>query len=324
MDPNTRYKATVLAIDNKTGLATLLLPWRRCQRCAVLPPTATDPAAGDSVVILPGNGRSEGSFANAAVASFDGTTIAFSSMPRNALGAPIASRGTQRLVSIGGRRLVTPTALRDGIVKGKDLAKSKTPSEVVVPIWPDTRVPGSQLDSAAQDRVRMASETYRQHKSNLTLLAMTPQMLKYRAVLANDPMKIPADPIRAWTPFSDYVAERRPVVVLNASYKDAAFPTLKSGEVNFRQGDVTNIKLFRNDSLVTPIEAGTYKALTSNGSLAIPYSAIAVYAPGEFVAGATYRVEMTDAKQGNVTITFTGGLLDAILKDFSWLRSAGR
>ncbi|MCC6317117.1 MAG: protein kinase [Gemmatimonadaceae bacterium] len=320
IDANTQLKATVLSVDRTSGLATLLLPMRRCQRCAIVAPVAEDPAVADSVFFLPASNRAEGSPVATVVSAFDARSIATASAPRGARGAPVISRAQGRLVALGTatRRLVTPTAIRDAVVKGRVLARTTAASEESIPVWPEASVPRAQLNDVAE-RVRPTIESYRQTANDVTLLVMTPQVMRYRADEAADPMKIPADPIRGWQPFDAYVSERRAVVMLNASNKDAAFPFSSRGDVDFRRGDVTMIRLFRNDTLVAPIESGTYSALTANGSRPIARSFIAAYAPSEFAAG-TLRVEITDARQNRpISMTLLPGTLDQVHNDFAWL-----
>ena len=320
-DANTRLRVSAIAIDRPAGVATLLLPMRRCPRCAVLAPDATDPAAGDSVVIVPGSGRSAGEPAAAAIGAFDGRSITATAMPRNATGAPVVSRRTGRLVALGasGRRLATPTALRDAIVTGKGLAgRARAARDSVIPIWPDRSVRAALLVEAGP-RVRTDIERYRVTQSRVTVLVMTPQVMKYRADADANPMSLVADPVRAWAPWRAYVGERRAVVVLNASHQDAAFPKWPSGEVDFRNVSLRSIRLLRNDTLVAPIEAGTFPALTSNGRREIGLSAIAVYSPYDFRANAQYRVEVVDARGSATTLHVPPGSLELVRSDFGWL-----
>jgi serine/threonine-protein kinase len=321
MDANTRVRVSALAIDRASGLATLFLPMRRCQRCAVVAPDAADPTLGDSVLILPAapGARAAGEPANAAITAFDGRRITTSATPRNATGAPVISRRTGRLVALGaGRNFATPTAIRDAVVAGRAIAKGRTARDSLVPIWPDRSVRASLLEDAAS-RVRAEIESYRVPQDRFVLLVMTPQVMRYRADQDANPMSIVADPIRAWAPWRAYVGERRAVVMLNVSHQDAAFPRWPSGEVDFRNADVKSIRLLRNDTLVVPIETGAFPALTSNGRREIGASAIAVYSPFDFRRGGNYRVEVSDARGSVTRIPVRVGALEHIQSDFSWL-----
>ncbi|MGQ0648397.1 MAG: protein kinase domain-containing protein [Gemmatimonadaceae bacterium] len=323
-DQNTRIRATVLSIDKTAGLATLLLPMRRCRSCALLPADAADPAVGDTVLFLPvGTGagaRSEGDTSTATIATFDGRRITTSETPRNVAGAPVVSRRTGRLIALGGSpRLVAPTALRDAIVAGKIAARTRTPRDSVVPIWPATPVRGSLLGDDVMARLRSDIEVYRVPKDRLTLVIMTPQVMKYREDQNNNPMNIPADPIRAWSPWRTYVGERRAVVVLNAAHKDASFPTWTQRDLDFGNTDIRSIRLFRNDSLVASIETGTFPALTSNGRREIKSTAIAVYSPFEFRSGNNFVAKVVDARGTIVDVRIPPGALEAVRSDFRWL-----
>ena len=317
LDANTQVKATVLTVDRASGLATLLLPVKRCTRCAFLAPDAGDPTAGDSVFILPARERGDGTELRTAIATFDGRSLTVAAPPRSATGAPVVSRRTQRLVALGGRKFATPTALRDAVVAAKAKARGVTPSEAVIPIWPDRPVPASALADDQVERAKTEVESYREQKDGLRAVFMTPQLMKVRADLNDNPLVIPADPIRAWAAFGAY--RKRPVVVINGSSADASFPKWPTKDVDFKRGDVKAVHLFRNDTLVTPIEVGTFPALTANGKKAIPSSAVAVYSALEFKAGDSFRVVLNDAKGGDVTIPLRPGTLEAVRRDFAWL-----
>ena len=321
VDANTRLRATVLQVNRVTGLATLLLPMRRCRGCAVLIPDPADPAVGDSVLVLPAASRTDGDVFNTAISAFDGRTISASALPGSRRGAGVVSRKTQRLVALGGGgQLVSPAALRDALASAKALAGRVTARDSVVPIWPAATVRAATLSDGAMARVRSEIERYRVTQGDFTLLIMTPQVLKYRADLNNNPLIIPADPIRAWGAFSAYVGERRAVVALNASLKEAAFPNWPQKDVNFRGRDVRAVRLLRNDTLVVPIETATFQALTSNGRQDIRSSAIAVYSALEFRSGQTFKVEVVDARANAPQVfTIPIGALEVIRSDFSWL-----
>jgi hypothetical protein len=319
VDGNTRIRATVLSIDRSRGIAALLLPMSRCQRCTIVSPDATTPAAGDPVVILPARERSDGSPVTTTITSADASTLTTAEMPRNAMGAPLVSARTGQLLSISaGTRWVERSVVSDLLIAARRSARGRVPSQTMVPIWPDRAVPTNQLGAA--DRIRQQLATYQVTAKDVGLLVMTPQVLDYRTSWSRNPMNVVGDrePIGGWSTWKSWADGRRAVVVLNASHKGASFPDWPQKGVDLRNGDVREIRLYRNDSLVTPIESGRYPALLSNDNKPIPSAAVAVYSAMEFRSGSAFRVEIVEAR-APVTVTLPVGTLEAIRSDFSWL-----
>ncbi len=323
LDPNTRLKATVLTVDRAKGIATLLLPLRRCTpRCAVVVPPAADPSAGDSAAWLPPSARGDGETRRTTITTFDGATIATAVTNRPAAGTPLVSAAGGLVGLAAGNRLIPPTALRDELVRGRAAAKGRSPGEETIPIWPERVVPNGQLDSAATDRARSRLTVYQlPDQKDLRVLAMTPQVMKYRVDRATDPMNLSAaDPIAAWGPWKTYLAERRAVVMLNAAHKDASFPNWPQKPVNIKNGDVSEVRLFRNDSLLAPIDAGTFKGLVNNGDRSVPMSAVGAWSAFDFLPQGTYRVEVLNNSGTPVVVQpLPPGTLEAIRIDFAWL-----
>jgi hypothetical protein len=323
LDPNTQLRATVLSTDKSKGLATLLLPLRRCTpRCAVVVPPTNDPQVGDSVGLAPPTARGDGTVRRTVLASFDGASIAPESSGRLAPGTPLMSATGGLLGVSAGSRFVPPTVLRDALVRGRAAARGRTPSEATIPIWPENPVPNAQLGDDAVARASSRLTVYQlPDQKDLRVLVMTPQVMKYRVDRANDPLNLSAaDPISGWTPWKAYVAERRAVVMFNASHVKASFPNWPQKPENIRNGDVREVRLFRNDTLVVPIEAGTFKGLVSNGNNAIPTSAVSVWSAFDFLPQGSYRVEVISAAGTTAVVQpLPPGTLEAIRIDFAWL-----
>jgi serine/threonine-protein kinase len=323
LNGNTLLQTRALSVDRTTGLAAFQVQMRRCTGCGALSPVVSDSFLSDSVFFLPGRNRGEGAPVRVAISGFDGRSIETSSTPSNSMGAPVVSLRTGQLVALGGgRRLVTPTALRDAVASFKGRPRTGAgAADSILPVWPERPVPSSLLGDDAMARVRATTASYRQDQNGLALVVMTPQVIQYRAAMVDNPMIISRDPIKLWSRWSRYAADKRAVVILNASHERAAFPSWPQEDVNFRGTSVKSIRLFRDDSLVAPIETATFPALATNGRQQIGAAGVAVYSALEFRSGTTFRVEVVDTRsQSPVVIALKPGTLEVVRGDVGSLR----
>jgi serine/threonine-protein kinase len=353
LDQTTRVRATVLEISRTTGLAALRVASTRCRRCAAVEPdTANGPVVGDSLLALPTVERRDGTEIRSAVRSVSELGVPTTTgTTRLVDGTPVFSLRTGALVAIGLRgdrdrtRLTTTTALRDLRVLGRGKISSAPVNDTLYPTWPAAQVPTRRL--ATVDSVvpaRMPAYTSRAI-DGFVVLAMTPQVLRWRQSLANpgprdptteeDPFRItpnvatPAakDPITSWGLWREIVSERRPVVVLNVTPEGATFPVLPARVVEIRGGDVASFYLQRDRQRIVPIDSGTTDAVGNADEYRAArrqvYSAgLAVYSPADFSASGTYEVVITDRRRPGrtVTIPLPPAMLQAIAADFDWLR----
>jgi len=213
-----------------------------------------------------------------------------------------------------GNRLSTTTMLQDAIVRARSV-RGRVASDSVVPTWPDAPMPTSRLDVRAVANTEANIASYQLPSDDITVLVMTPQVIKFRSREATfNPMAIETpskDPIAMWAPWSAYVAQRRAVVILDAAGNRASFPFTSGSD---KRSDLRAIRLYRGDTLVAPIETGRYPS-ESGASRSVPWSRVAVYSPYEFRPRSTYRVEVDDARQRTVRLEVKVGTLEALRRD---------
>ncbi len=325
LNPDTRVRATVLSVSRQDGIATLLLPTRRCPRCQPLTVAASNPAVGDSVVVVPvaSNGREDGREVLAAVTGVNGKDITLSQSFRNVSGATVVSRTTGQVIGLlDGGKVIGPTALGDAVTTAKKVATGRQAPEDVVPIWPMRQVSSAALGDEATRAVDAQVESYRITRGDLTLLAMTPQVMKRRNDVAGNTFNLAAandkDPVAQWGSWKPTIDGRRGVVVFYASHKDATFLRWPQNDANLRNAEAASIQLFRNDTLVTPIESARIPSLTRNGTRPIPTAAVASYSALEFREGDSWRVNVLDgAGKSLLSSPVPPGTLEAIRRDLA-------
>lgn len=315
--PNRRARATVMTIDQASGLATLLIPMRHCVRCEPVSTSVAGATVGDSVVMIPPLRRGDGAAVHGKVTELGAERLGTSLTLRRAQSsAPVVSAQSGELLGLAlGNRVSTTTMLQDAVVKAKALP-ARVANDSLFPTWPDTPMPTSRLGAQAIANTRATIASYQLPGEDITVLVMTPQVMKYRSRLAEpNPMAIRAptrDPIMAWSEWDRYVDERRAVVMLDAAGNSASFPFSAASD---RRGDVREVRLFRDDVLVMPIETSRYASVRGDGAGSnVPSSSVAVYSPYDFEPGARYRVEVVHAG-GTARYDVKIGTLEAIRKD---------
>lgn len=314
-------RATVVTVDRRAGLATLLVPMRHCARCTPLRPAFAPPAVGDSVVMMAPRGRGLASAVRGAVSSVNaqalGTTL---TLTRGSRSAPVVAARTGDLVALSvGTALSTTTMLQEAVVRAKAVP-GRVASDSLIPTWPDRTIPTERLTAQALANTESKIASYQLPGDEITVLVMTPQVMRFRSREATfNPMAIESRPskdqIASWRPWADYVGERRAVVILDAAGHSASFP-FSSG--SNQRVDIRAIRLYRGDTLIAPIETGRYPSIAdTRGS--VPWSGVAVYSPLEFRPRGNYRIEVDDARRRTARIELKVGTLDRIRADFDRL-----
>jgi hypothetical protein len=313
--PDRMARGTVVTIERSTGIATLLVPMQHCPRCRPLQTSPAPAVIGDSVLMLPPLRRGLGRPVRGAVSSLDAQALSTSLTLRRTTSAPVVSARTGQLLALSvGTRLSTTTMLQDAIVRAKGV-RGRVASDSLFPTWPDAPMPTSRLSVQAVANTEASIASYQLPSDDITVLVMTPQVMKFRSREATfNPMAIQTpskDPIAQWAPWSAYVSDRRAVVILDAAGNRASFPFTSGSD---RRSDIRAIRLYRGDTLVAPIEAGRYPS-EPGGSRSVPWSRVAVYSPFEFRPRSTYRVEVDDARQRTVRLEVKIGTLEALRRD---------
>lgn len=312
--PNRLVRGTVVTIDRSSGVATLLVPMQHCARCKALQTAVANVEVGDTVVMVPPVRRGDGAPLRGAVSAQDARSITTSLPLRRSTGAPVVSARTGALLALSlGNRLSTTTMLRDEVVRAKAV-RGRVANDSLFPTWPDAPMPTTRLGPQAISNTRVTIASYQLSDDDVTVLVMTPQVMKYRSQRSDfNPLSIQTptrDPIALWTPWLVYIAERRAVVVLDAAGQSASFPFSSSSD---RRSDVRAIRLYRGDTLVAPIESGRYPSVAGQSGSG-PWSRIAVYSPFEFRSPAAYRLEVDDSKR-TTKLDVKIGTLEAIRRD---------
>jgi serine/threonine-protein kinase len=353
LDPERRVIGRVMAVDAARGIAALRIPIQHCRACMVLHLTsdsALGVALGDSIVVPDAvTRRSAATEARGAITRAAGGAIEASLRltDRAASGSPVLTTD-RSVVALAMRR-----GARTELVAAEHLAKLRAdaaerriqvlPNDTLVPFWPVTQV-ARTVTAAARTRGDAELERYKVVSDGFELLAMTSQVLAWRAERIKDRVAgaqimaigdSPAnrrlvDPIQRWSQWDAYVTERRAVVVLHVTPELAGYGKFSArAVVDLRQGDVGTMRLLRApDTLVRPIEAALIPAVVNpeayRGAGQHVYTAgLAVYHPREFARRADRRfptlvVEVQDARRRRtIRIPLSEAALSAIERDLA-------
>lgn len=151
------------------------------------------------------------------------------------------------------------------------------PNDTLVPTWPATPVSRTVL-AAALARTEEDLAPYRAGQDGLAILAMTPQVMAWRndrarqqisgarVMSLSDSSQIRfVDPVQLWRYWDVYVSDRRAVVVLHVAPELAAYPLPNRQQViDLKRGDVEDLRLYRNDTLLAPIESARIPAVVND------------------------------------------------------------
>ena len=109
---------------------------------------------------------------------------------------------------------------------------------------------------------------YRTEIGPFRVFMMTPQVMAWRQTQAqkaladrkrNDPKKAASwtmvDPIEGWRDWSDYLGERRAVVIFNVTSDKTAFPFYEADKIQgIDEGNFKDMKIYRDGVEIVPVE----------------------------------------------------------------------
>ncbi|MGH7696579.1 MAG: protein kinase domain-containing protein [Gemmatimonadaceae bacterium] len=346
LDGERRVVGRVMAVDSARGIAALRIPLGLCRRCAVLPLASDSLAVGDSLVVpTPSTRGSTAIEARGTVTQNDRGGVQ-AKLSLGSSGSPVLAQN-KGIVALALRRprgiatLVTSDALNALRAAAIRRRRDVVPNDTLVPSWPLTPVAPREI-RAALTRPEGDLQAYQTTQDGLTVLLMTPQVMAWRddqvkqkvqasqvmSISDSQPRRI-VDALQQWREWGDYVRERRAVVVLHVTPELAGYGKLaRQGVVDLKRGDVTGMRLYRDNVLVPPIETTRIPAMANpeayrNQNLYVYNAGIGVYAPRDFAPkrDATWpeiRLEIADARPNRtVNIILPVAALQAVQRDLS-------
>jgi hypothetical protein len=329
LDPGRRVLAPVVSVDESQGTAALLIPVGRCPRRCAPATLAADTAvvnAGDSVIAVGAAWLTAGRpQPRGAVATVNARRLVASlRLGDRGAGAPVL-RADGQVVGIArsAERQSTTVAAAAGVRAFLARAQSDRarrrlrPIDSLPPSWPARALSTAEVAEGYR-RTEQSLDAYRVNASGFAIMVMTPQVLAARKTLADtlrryfDPVRIEdrycgegdtCDPLEAWGPGREYLAERRGVVVIQVSPDSAPPPFTGQNRrvIAFRQGSLSSLTLTRDGTPVVPIESARIYAVPNVSKYPAqpaqrraPYSGIYVYSALDFAAPGRYELAMTD------------------------------
>ncbi|MEP7380815.1 MAG: protein kinase [Gemmatimonadota bacterium] len=346
VDGDHTVRAEVVATDDATGIASLLIAPGSCKRCQPLAMASEGgPSAGvhggDTLLALPVVRRSVMSPQAAVVAGSTSSALTtLAPLGVSTLGAPLFDPRTGEVLGVVTRRrgnvaVVTVASLRAAVTAARRTAAKLVPNDTLYRAWPLRAVPAADLAEAEGRAIDLTP--YRVQAGGFDVLAMSPQVLAWRVAQSappaaeDNPFAIPSTPVRAaadpllqWKPWRTYRTERRAVVVLVVSPDKAAFPEHPDKPLDARKGDFYSMALTRDGVPLVPLESQRIAAVGDletyrRDKKVVPNAGVYVFHPADFAAvGATYQMEVVDADKGRrVTITLPGVMLQALARDLA-------
>jgi hypothetical protein len=325
LDGSRRLLAKVLATDSSADIAALLIPIGRCRGCVALRlSTDARPAkAGDSVVAITApttigaRSASRGTLASVS----DNRLVASLSSGQRATGGPVlGATGVVVGFTKSGPRtagnIVNVAAIGGFLSQAADRRSRVQPIDSVPSSWPARTIPLAVLDSAKRRSERVTIDEMSAERENFAVLVMTPQTMAWRRAAAES-LKVQGanpfstekqvcasakcDPIEGWASWGEYLSERRAVVVVQVSPKDAKPPNFGATRlIQFRRGNFGSLALLRDNVPVVPIEAQRIYAVPNPQEYAAVgktpfYSGIYVFNPSAFIGARTVVLNVYDA-----------------------------
>jgi serine/threonine protein kinase len=351
LDGSRRVVGRVVKVDSARGLAAVLIATRNCPSACSALALATDRVQyknGDSVIAVTGGtllsqgGRQKGALTNATAQRL---TAALGTS-ESGTGSPVllSDGSVLGLVRNGGGRsaMLVPASVARAFVREAQAERSSKNLQAVdslLPTWPARPLGGDDL-AAGVRRTSKDLDAFRVRGRDFEALIMTPQILALRKAEADTLRKYfnpgststmfcdgngPCDPIEAWGGLSDYLGERRAVVVVQVA--PSRFPPPYRGEharqdMN-RRPVINQILLMRANAPLEPIEAHRVFSVINPGEYPDTqkealYSIIAVYNPSLILEGGPLELQVaTVGGRDRQRIPIPQSVLDAIRRDLA-------
>ena len=368
-DSNTKVYARRLVVDPAHDLAVLVIPARRCAKCVALPmydsSKTTLPTAGDRVLALGSPFNKAGVLSTGIVSNSDQQTITSEvSLGFLNTGGPLlntdgyvvglnAYRPPQ---TVGAGRIsnsVAAPVLASALARAKDsltAAHFKPVSDSLLPVVPREPFPSEPIAAVSGLGATLDLHNYRTEIGPFRVFMMTPQVMAWRQTQAakaladrkrSDPKKAGAwttvDPIEGWRDWSDYLGERRAVVVFNVTSDKTAFPFYEADKIqSIDEGSFKDMKIYRDGVEIVPVEKVRIPAMlnadqTRAAGKSVGMQGIYVYrvedfAPRAVGTTAVYTMTIVDAAKPAqpYKVTLLAGSVEQMWKDFTAYRFGGR
>jgi S1-C subfamily serine protease len=369
MDADTKVYARRLVVDQAHDLAVLAIPAKRCTKCVALPmydsAKTTLPSAGDRVLALGSPFNKAGVLSTGIVSNSDGQSITSEvSLGYLNTGGPLlntdgyvvglnAYRPPQ---SVGAGRIsnsVAAPVIAAALARARDslaAAHFKPVSDSLLPVVPREPFPSEPIAAVSGLGATLDLHNYRAEIGPFRVFMMTPQVMAWRETQAtkaladrkrNDPKKAGAwtmvDPIEGWRDWSDYLGERRAVVIFNVTSDKTAFPFYEADKIQgIDEGSFKDMKIFRDGVEIVPVEKVRIPAMlnadqTRAAGKTVGMQGIYVYrvedfAPRAVGSTANYTVMITDAAKvaQPYKVPLLAGSVEQMWKDFTAYRFGGR
>jgi S1-C subfamily serine protease len=369
MDSNTKVYARKLVVDPAHDLAVLAIPVRRCARCAVLPmydsAKTTLPSAGDRVLALGSPLNKAGVLSTGIVSNADQQSITSEvSLGYLNTGGPLLNtdgyvvglNAYRPPSSVGAGRVSSSVAapvIASALQHAKDsvtAAHFKPVSDSLLPVVPREPFPSEPIAAVSGLGATLDLHNYRAEAGPFRVFMMTPQVMSWRETQAtkaladrkrSDPKRAGAwsavDPIEGWRDWSDYLGDRRAVVVFNVTSDKTAFPFYEPDKIqSIDEGSFKDMKLYRDGVEIVPIEKVRIPAMlnadqTKAAGKSVGMQGIYVYrvedfAPRAVGTTAAYTMTVIDAAKPAqpYKVALLPGMIEQMWKDFTAYRFGRR
>ena len=369
IDSNTKVYARRLVVDNAHDLAVLVIPSRRCAKCTPLPmfdsTKSAMPTAGDRVLALGSPFNKAGVLSTGIVSNADAQSITSEvSLGYLNTGGPLLNtdgyvvglNAYRPPATVGAGRVSSSVAapvLASALQHAKDsvtAARFTAVTDSLLPLVPREPFPSEPIAAVSGLGATLDLHNYRAEVGPFKLFMMTPQVMAWRETQAgkaladrkrNDPKKAGSwttvDPIQGWRDWSDYLGERRAVVVFNVTSDKTAFPFYEADKIQgIDEGNFKDMKIYRDGVEIVPVEKVRIPAMlnvdqTRAAGKSMAMQGLYVYriedfAPRAVGTTAAYTVVIVDAAKPAVPIKIAllPGSVEQMWKDFTAYRFGGR
>ncbi|MBA3831447.1 MAG: serine protease [Chthoniobacterales bacterium] len=369
LDSSTKVYARRLVVDNAHDLAVLAIPMRRCAKCTPLPmfdsTKSAMPTAGDRVLALGSPLNKAGVLSTGIVSNADAQSITSEvSLGFLNTGGPLLNTDGYVIglnayrppVTQGAGRISSSVAapvLASALQRAKDSvtsARFKVVTDSLLPVVPRDPFPSEPIAAVSGLGATLDLHNYRMESGPFKVFMMTPQVMAWREVQAgkaladrkrNDPKKAGSwtsvDPIQGWRDWSDYLGERRAVVVFNVTSDKTAFPFYEPDKIQgIDEGNFKDMKIYRDGVEIVPVEKIRIPAMlnadqTKAAGKNVAMQGIYVYrvedfAPRAVGTTAAYTISIYDAAKpaAPFKVMVLGSSVEQMWKDFTAYRFGGR
>jgi S1-C subfamily serine protease len=337
-DSNTKVYARRLVVDPAHDLAVLVIPAKRCAKCTPLPmfdsTKSAMPTAGDRVLALGSPFNRAGVLSTGIVSNADQQSITSEvSLGYLNTGGPLLNtdgyvvglNAYRPPSTVGAGRIsmsVAAPVLASALAHAHDsvtAARFKAVTDSLLPVVPREPFPSEPIAAVSGLGATLDLHNYRVEIGPFRVFMMTPQVMAWRQTQAvkaladrkrSDPKKAggwtTVDPIEGWRDWSDYLGERRAVVVFNVTSDKTAFPFYEADKIQgIDEGNFKDLKIYRDGVEIVPVEKVRIPAMLNVDQTKAAGKTVAMQ--GAYV----YRVEDFAPRAVGTTAVYTMTIVDA-------------